>query len=167
MAEISIFFIECVSNGIFAQNFSKLSNFGFSWKKKWGFSDEKAWIFCQKWLVWQIWCTICLKLCFCSGIFKMFKNLLFSEKTLEFFQKRKISKKLWNASQIVIMLKNSQKGPKFGFFGNKEIFFRRKILIFSKLANWGKFFIECILNCTMAQEFSKRSKLFVFFLQKR
>ena len=39
-------------------------------------------------------------------------------------------------------------------------------MICSKIANFGNFFIECVSNCNIAQEFSKRSKL-VFYLGKK
>ena len=39
-------------------------------------------------------------------------------------------------------------------------------MIFLKIANFGNFFIECISNCIIAQEFSKLSKL-VFYLGKK
>ena len=123
-ADISNISIECVSNGIFAQNFSILSNFGFSWKKKWGFSDKKAWIFCQIWLICRVWYTIRLKLCFYSRILKTFRLWVLSEKFLEFFRNAKVQGKL-SASRNVLMLKGSQTF-KFGFFGKKVAFYSGK-----------------------------------------
>ena len=35
IADIGNISIDCVSNGFFAWNFSKISNFGFSWKNRW------------------------------------------------------------------------------------------------------------------------------------
>ena len=83
------------------------------------------------------------------------------EKSLDFFQKRKSSKKLLKASRNVLMLRSSQNVQNLDFL--EEVFFAEKSLICSKIANFGNFFIECISNCNIAQEFSKRSKL-VFYL---
>ena len=141
MADISNFSIEFVSNNIFAWKISKDSSFGISWKNRCGFG-KKTWIFSQNRLIWQVWYTIRLKLIFYSRILETFRFWILSEKSLEFFKNAKVQRKL-RASRIVLMLKGSQTF-KFGFFGKKRCFSWKKSLIFSKLANFGKFFLECI-----------------------
>ena len=102
-------------------------------------------------------------MCFYSKNLKSSRIWILLEKSLDFFQKRKSSKKLLKASRNVLMLRSSQNVQNLDFSEEKKFFFAEKNLICSKIANFGNFFIECISNCNIAQEFSKRSKL-VFYL---
>ena len=64
------------------------------------------------------------------------------------------------------MHRSSQNVQTLDFLEEKKFFFAEKSLICSKIAIFGNFSIECISNCNIAQEFSKRSKL-VFYLGKK
>ena len=93
MADISNIFIECVSNGIFAQISQNFQTLDFLGKRNGVFRIKKLEFFCQNWLIWQVWCTIRVKFCFCSRILKTFRFWLLSEKPLDFFKNAKNQKK--------------------------------------------------------------------------
>ena len=155
----------CVSNGIFASKVQKFQLLDFLGKTGGAFWKKSS-IFFSKWLTWQVWYTICLKLCFYSRILQTFSIWLFSEKCLEFFKNAKNRKIFQNASQTVLKLRSSQNVQNLEFLEQKMFFFRKKAWFFRKIANFVNFFIECILNCIIAQEFSKLSKL-IFYLGKK
>ena len=156
----------CVSNVFFLLKKYQSSNYWTFLEKQLGFSEKNAWIFFSKWLTWHIWYTICLKLGFYSRILQTFSIWLFSEKCLEFFKNAKNRKIFQNASQTVLKLRSSQNVQNLEFLEQKMFFFRKKAWFFRKIANFVNFFIECILNCIIAQEFSKLSKL-IFYLGKK
>ena len=94
MADISNIFIECVSNGIFAQISQNFETLVFLGKRNGVFRIKKLEFFCQNWLISQVWCTIWVKLCFCSRILKTFRFWLLSENPLDFFKNAKNQKKI-------------------------------------------------------------------------
>ena len=109
-----------------SQKFQTLEVLG----KTGGVLGKKLEIFCQNWLIWQVWFTVSLKLCFHSRILKMFRFWILSEKYSEVFKNAKVQGKL-SASRNVLMLKGSQTF-KFGFFEKKDVFCSKKSLIVAK-----------------------------------
>ena len=105
-----------------SQKFQTLDFLGETGRVVWKLRPE----FFKNRLVWHVWYTICLKLCFYSRILKTFKIWILSEKILEFFKNAKFHGKL-SASRNFLMLKGSQTF-KIGFFGKKDVFCSQKKL---------------------------------------
>ena len=104
------FFLESVSIGITAQEFSKRSKFWvFFWKKSACFFDKDPWNVSKTVIVKNV-SRMSIKWYFCLRILKTFKSWVFFWKKMDFFDK-----KPWNKPKTLIVTNMSKMRRKWYF----------------------------------------------------